>query len=144
MWASSLAHNDLTGCGRENFLAVHQLEHALSGEDEKIAHGAGLAVLFPAWGRFVYKANVSRFAGFARNVWDIKEVDDEKASLMGIEAMGDFFKSLGMPSTLREFGIKHDEIERLCDLCTFHKTRTIKSYIEMDYEVIKGIFESCY
>ncbi len=144
MWASSLAHNDLTGCGRENFLAVHQLEHALSGEDESIAHGAGLAVLFPAWGRYMYKANVNRFAGFARKVWDINESDDEKAALMGIEAMADFFKSLGMPSTLREFGIKNSELDRLCDLCTFQKTRTVKSYIEMDYKVIKEIFESCY
>jgi alcohol dehydrogenase YqhD (iron-dependent ADH family) len=49
MWASSLSHNDLTGCGRENALPVHQLEHALSGEYDEIAHGAGLAVLFPAW-----------------------------------------------------------------------------------------------
>lgn len=144
MWASSLAHNDLTGCGRENFLAVHQLEHALSGEDEKIAHGAGLAVLFPAWGRYMYKANVERFAGFARRVWDVTEADDEKAALMGIEAMSSFFKSLDMPTTLREFGIMKDDIDRLCDLCTFGNTRTVKSYIEMDYNVIKDIFESCY
>ena len=144
MWASSLAHNDLTGCGRENFLAVHQLEHALSGEDETIAHGAGLAVLFPAWGRYMYKANVSRFASFARNVWDIDEADDEKAALLGIAEMAEFFKSLGMPSTLHELGIKKDDIDRLCDLCTFRKTRTIKNYIEMDYDVIKEIFESCY
>ena len=144
MWASSLAHNDLTGCGRENFLAVHQLEHALSGEDESIAHGAGLAVLFPAWGKYMYKANISRFAGFARNVWDINESDDEKAALLGIESMADFFKALGMPSTLREFGIKKEDIDRLCDLCTFGNTRSVKSFIQMDYKVIKEIFESCY
>ncbi len=144
MWASSLAHNDLTGCGRENFLAVHQLEHALSGEDESIAHGAGLAVLFPAWGRYMYKANSSRFADFARNVWGVTESDDEKAAYLGIEAMAKFFRSLGMPSTLREFGIEKKDIPRLCELCTFGRTRTIKSYIEMDYEVIREIFESCY
>ncbi len=144
MWASSLSHNDLTGCGRENFLAVHQLEHALSGEYESIAHGAGLAVLFPAWGRYVYKANTSRFAQFARRVWDIEESNDEKAAISGIEAMTDYFKTLNMPTTLREFGIKKDDIDRLCELCTFGNMRTIKSYIEMNYKVIREIFESCY
>ncbi len=143
MWASSLSHNGLTGCGRENFLAVHQLEHALSGEFDKVAHGAGLAVLFPAWAKYVYKHNTSRFAQFARRVWDIVEEDDSKASLMGIEAMAEYFKSIGMPSTLREFDIPNVP-DRLAELCTFNKTRVIKNYIPLDYQVIKEIFESCY
>ena len=54
MWASSLSHNNLTGCGRINSLPVHQLEHAVSGEYDNVAHGAGLAVLFPAWAKYVY------------------------------------------------------------------------------------------
>jgi alcohol dehydrogenase YqhD (iron-dependent ADH family) len=60
MWASSISHNDLTGCGRENALCVHQIEHGLSGEFDHIAHGAGLAVLFPAWARFIYKQKAVR------------------------------------------------------------------------------------
>ncbi|MBQ9964411.1 MAG: iron-containing alcohol dehydrogenase [Clostridia bacterium] len=144
MWGSSLAHNGLTGCGRGDFLAVHQLEHAISGEYPAVAHGAGLAVLFPAWAKFCYHRNVPRFAQFARRVWDITEPDDEKAALCGIEAMADFFKSLGMPSTLREFGIAEEKIPRLCDLCTNNGTRVIPSYIPMDYDAVKQIFESCY
>jgi len=143
MWASSISHNDLTGCGRENALAVHQLEHALSGEFDFIAHGAGLAVLFPAWGRYIYKHNIPRFAQFARRVWDITETDDEKAAIMGIQAMADFFNTINMPLTLREFEIDNVS-DRLADLCTFGKQRTVKSYIDMDYDVIKEIFESCY
>lgn len=143
MWASSLSHNDLTGCGRENALVVHQLEHALSGEYDNIAHGAGLAVLFPAWGRYVYKYNASRFAQFARRVWDVKEENDEKAALMGIEAMEAFFKEIRMPLTLREFNIPECS-ERLADLCTFGKQRTVKSYIDLDYDKIKEIFANCY
>lgn len=143
MWASSLSHNGLTGCGRENYLAVHQLEHALSGEYDHVAHGAGLAVLFPAWAKYVYKANVKRFTQFARRVWDIVESDDEKAAIMGIEAMSNYFKSIGMPTTLKEFNIPN-VAERLADLCTYQKTRTVKSYITLDYKVIKEIFESCY
>lgn len=144
MWASSISHNDLTGCGREHFLAVHQLEHALSGEYENIAHGAGLAVLFPAWAKYVYKYAPERFAQFARRVWDITESDDEKAALLGIEAMADYFKFLGMPSSLREFGIKADCTDKLSDLCTFGRNREIKTYINLDYDKIKEIFDSCY
>lgn len=144
MWASSLSHNDLTGCGRKNLLAVHQLEHALSGEFQEIAHGAGLSVLFPAWARYVYKYNVSRFAQFARRVWDVLEEDDEKAAVRGIEEMEKFFEFIKMPLKLREFNIPKDSIEKLSNLCTFEKQRVIESYIGLDYDVVKDIFESCY
>ncbi len=144
MWASSLSHNDLTGCGRENALPVHQLEHALSGEYTQIAHGAGLAVLFPAWAKYVYKNNISRFAQFARRVWDVTDSDDEAAAINGIEKMIQFFKFIGMPSTLREFEIPQNCTQRLADLCTFGKSRSVKSYINMDYDIIKEIFDSCY
>lgn len=144
MWASSLSHNGLTACGRENFLAVHQLEHALSGEYDSVAHGAGLAVLFPAWAKYVYKKNILRFAKFARNVWGVNEIDDEKAALLGIEKMSEYFISIGMPSKISEFGVDRDSIERLADLCTFQKTRTIKSYITLGFNEVKEIFEACY
>ena len=143
MWASSLSHNDLTGCGRVNALPVHQLEHALSGEYDHIAHGAGLAVLFPAWAKYIYKYKIPRFAQFARRVWDCTSDDDETAALCGIEKMSEFFKSIGMPVCLADFGLNKDCIDRLSDLCTFGKQRTVKSYIDMDFQVIKNIFELC-
>ncbi len=144
MWASSLSHNNLTGCGRKNTLPVHQLEHALSGEYDSVAHGAGLAVLFPAWGRYVYKHNIPRFARFARQVWDVEERDDEKAALAGIECMAEFFTSIGMPARIRDFGIEEDVSGRLADLCTFGKARTVKTYIDLGFDEIKEIFEQCY
>ena len=140
MWASSLSHNGLTSCGRETVLAVHQLEHALSGEYDHIAHGAGLAVLFHAWARYVYKYNIPRFAQFARRVWDVSEENDECAAKLGIEKMAEYFKSIGMPMTLNEFGIDMSCADRLAELCTFGKQRTVKSYIELDFEKIKEIF----
>lgn len=143
MWASSISHNDLTGCGRENALPVHQLEHALSGEYDRIAHGAGLAVLFPAWAKYIYKYNIPRFAQFARRVWDCTAEDDEAAAICGIEKMSEYFKSLGMPTCLADFDLDESCIDRLSELCTFNKQRTVKSYIDMDYEVIKGIFKLC-
>lgn len=144
MWASSLSHNDLTGCGRENALPVHQLEHALSGEFDHIAHGAGLAVLFPTWARYVYKYNIKRFAQFARRVWDVTDTDDEAAAIGGIEKMAEYFAFLGMPASLREFDIPKESITRLTELCTFGRSRTVKSYTELDFDKIKDIYESCY
>ena len=144
MWASSLSHNGLTGCGRENALPVHQLEHALSGEYDSVAHGAGLAVLFPAWARFACKENPSRFAQFARRVFDVVEADDEMAAIKGIEQMEKFFKYIGMPLSLRAFSIPESSIERLAELCTYGKTRVVKSLVTMDYDKIKEIYKSCY
>ncbi len=143
MWASSLSHNDLTGCGRANALPVHQLEHALSGEYDRIAHGAGLAMLFPVWAKYMYKHNIPRFAQFARRVWDCTEADDEAAARMGIEKMAEFFKSMDMPSCLTDFGLDESCIDKLAELCTFGRQRMVKSYIDMDFDVIKEIFEMC-
>lgn len=144
MWASSLSHNDLTSCGRINALAVHQLEHALSGEYDEIAHGAGLAVLFPAWARLAYKNNPKRFANLARAVFDITEKDDEKAAVLGIDALSAFFKEIGMPQKISEFGVPKEAIFRLAELCTFGKTRTVNSLIELDYDKIVEIFENAF
>ncbi len=144
MWASSLAHNGLTGCGRENYLAVHQLEHALSGLFDEIAHGAGLAVLYPAWMRYVYRENLPRFARFARKVWGIDEADDEKASVQGIEAMEDFFQRLGMPSKISSFGVPKNRLDDLANACTRGGTVVIKGYRALGTKEVKEIFESCY
>ncbi len=143
MWGSSLSHNDLTGCGRQHALCVHQLEHALSGAHTEIAHGAGLAVLFPAWARYIYKENIPRFAQFARRVWDVENTDDEAAAREGIEKLAAFFASLDMPTTLSDFGIEKAELPALSDLCTYGKTRTIPSYHALDAVDIAKIFEIC-
>ena len=144
MWGSSVSHNGLTNCGRSPYLAVHQLEHALSGEYDHVAHGAGLAVLYPVWCKYVYKENPARFAQLARRVWDVVEADDEKAALMGIEAMSEYFKSIGMPSKLGEFGISEDCIDRLVELCTFGGKRKINGYIELGEKELKEIFKMAF
>ena len=143
MSASSLSHNGLTGCGRENFLAVHQLEHAVSGVFDAVAHGAGLAVLYPAWAKYVYKYNAKRFARLARNVWGVDEKDDERCALKGIEAMQNFFIKLKMPSRLSEFNITKESIPKLVEICTLSGQRTIKSYIPLCEKELTAIFELC-
>ena len=128
----------------ENYLAVHQLEHAVSGEYDHVAHGAGLAVLFPAWAKYIYKHKVDRFEQFARKVFGVTGEDKESVALEGINKMAEFFKEIDMPTKLSDFGITKDKTERLADLCTYGKTRAVKNYIPLGYKEIKEIFDSCF
>ncbi len=113
MWAGSVSHNGLTGCGSDGGdWVVHNIEHELSGLYD-VAHGAGLAAVWGSWARFVYKENLSRFAQFARNVFYVTQADDEAAALEGIEAMEDFFRSVNMPTNLRALGVSPTEEEIL-------------------------------
>ena len=144
MWGSSLAHNGLTSCGRENYLAVHQLEHAISGVFDEVAHGAGLAVLYPAWAKYVYKYNPKRFAQIARRVWGVtQDGDDETIALLGIEKMQEFFIKIGMPSRLKDFNITSESIDKFVNLTTANGTKIVKSYIPLGEKEIKDIFTLC-
>lgn len=107
MWAGSLAHNDLTGCGNDGGdFASHQLEHELGGMYD-VTHGAGLAAIWPSWARYVYRECLHRFVRFARNVMGVTESgSDEEIALRGIEAMEDFYHAIGMPVNLSELGIE--------------------------------------
>ncbi len=108
MWAGSLAHNDLTGCGNDGGdFASHMLEHEMGGMFD-VTHGAGLAAIWPSWARYVYKNCLPRFVRYAKNVMGIQAADsdsDETIALKGIEAMEDFYHSIGMPVNFKELGI---------------------------------------
>jgi alcohol dehydrogenase YqhD (iron-dependent ADH family) len=98
MWAGALAHNGLLDTGRIGDWASHALDHELSALFE-IAHGAGLAIIFPAWIRYNIKENTPRLARFAAKVWGVDGAfyDYEQAALEGVIRMENFFKSIGMP-----------------------------------------------
>ena len=145
MWAGSISHNDLTGLGRDFFMVSHQLEHEMSGMFEEVAHGAGLAVVFPAWAKFACRHYLERFCRYAVNVWNIEMdfVHPENTALAGIEATADFFRSLGMPSTLRELGIGAESIEEMAVKCTNYGTRTLPGLMEYGKNEIMEIFKIC-
>lgn len=112
MWAGMLAHQGLLGMGRHEDWATHGLEHELSAWDTSIAHGAGLAVLFPAWMEYVYTRNPQRFAYYGREVFGLVPTGDVEAdALSAIDETRMFFASLGMPTTLNELGITPDNID---------------------------------
>ena len=127
MWAGSLSHNNLTGLGRNFFMQVHQLEHELSGMYPRIAHGAGLSALWPSWARYVCDGHVNRFAQYAVNVWnlDMNFEDPMKTALAGIQATEDFFKSIGMPTSLKELDVEPEKIEEMAVKCTNYGKRTL-------------------
>jgi alcohol dehydrogenase YqhD (iron-dependent ADH family) len=110
MWAGSLSHNGLTGCGNDGGdWMTHKLEHELGGL-YNVAHGAGLAAIWGSWARYVYKNCLPRFKRFAINVMGVAdEGTDEEIALRGIEAMEDFYREIKMPTNLRELGVKATE-----------------------------------
>lgn len=122
MWAGSLAHNDVTGNRLNGDWATHQIEHELSAMFD-VTHGAGLAVMWPSWARYVMKENVSRFVRFAVNVTGVENdfTDPEGTALKGIEAMKRFYRAIGMPTTIRELigrDITEEEIKEMASKCT--------------------------
>ena len=133
MWAGTLAHNDLAGLGRSvnpggraGGWESHGLEHELSGHDPSITHGAGLAVIFPAWLRYVWREHPERILSFGRGVFGIEPVNAEEdgvdvtpeeavadAAAATIDELQEFFVSIGMPRTLGELGVTEEMVEEL-------------------------------
>ena len=111
MWAGMLAHNDSCGVGRKQDWASHQIEHELSAFYD-CAHGAGLAVVMPAWMSYVMPESPARFARFAVEVFgcELDPMDVERTAREGIRRLKSFFRLLGMPTTLKELGAKTEDI----------------------------------
>lgn len=107
MWASSLAHNNLTGCGNDGGdFSSHKLEHELGGMFD-VTHGAGLTAVWPSWAKYVYKHNIERFYKYAVNVMGVNPSNKtkEETALEGIEETEKFYRKIGMPTSLEELGI---------------------------------------
>ncbi len=106
MWAGSLSHNGLTGCGSDGGdWATHGLEHEMGGMFD-VTHGAGLAAVWGSWARYVYRDCLDRFVKFAVNVMGVENTGaPEDVALKGIEAMEDFYRSIQMPTCFSELGI---------------------------------------
>lgn len=142
MWASSLSHNGLMALGNDQRgdWACHQLEHELSGMFD-IAHGAGLAIIFPAWASYVYKENPDRFSKMGSLVFGIKETGEEGA-LKTIEKFKECFRAFEMPLSMKEAGIEltDEQLEELLDKATFYGKRTLGAFKTLEREDMKRIY----
>lgn len=141
MWAGMVAHNNIVGVGRDQDWNSHGIEHELSGLYD-CAHGAGLAVIMPAWMTFVMKHDVMRFAQFAVRVWGCKMdfSNPEKTAKEGIEAFKSFLKSIGMPSTLAEVGGKKEDIPQLVKNFGLQENQTTGGFVHLTSDDIKEIY----
>lgn len=141
MWAGTLAHNGLVGTGRIEDWASHDIEHELSGIYE-ITHGAGLAIIFPAWMKYVYKTDLKRFAQFAHRVWNVGETyhDLEDMAMEGISRMEGFFKSIGMPIRLSKAGITDNQYEVMANKCAENR-EYVGNFVKLQKEDIINIYE---
>lgn len=116
MWTSTMAHNGILGAGRIEDWGSHKLGHEL-GAVYGVAHGASLAVIFPAWMKYVYRQNIKRFVQFAVRVWGIDPCfgTDEEVALKGIDSIIKFFHEMGLPVTLKELGITDDRYAEMAE-----------------------------
>lgn len=135
--AGYIAHNDWLDVGRtRGDWATHAIEHELSALYD-IAHGAGLAIIFPAWMKHVYKEDVKRFSMWARNVFGISAYDDEEATLLGISALEQFYKEIGMPTRLSEADLPADKIDEMATNAT--KNGPLGSFKKLSKEDVVAI-----
>lgn len=144
MWAGSWSHNDLMGCRNTADFATHKLEHELSALFD-VAHGAGLAALWPAWARYVMHSDISRMVSFAVNVMGVENdfTDPESTAMRGIEALERRFSSWGMPITISQLlgrTLTDDEIEIMTEKCTRGGTFTPGYFMKLSKDDVKAIY----
>ncbi len=143
MWAGMMAHNNSCGVGRSQDWNSHDIEHELSALYD-CAHGAGLAVTFPAYLSYVYKHDVDRIAQLAVRVWGCKDDPEnrEAVALEGIEKLREFSKSIGMPVTFAEIGGCEKDIPKLAYSCCYGNGRDgfMHGFAKLSEEDVANIY----
>lgn len=142
MWAGMLAHNDICGVGRTQDWASHGIEHELSTLYD-VAHGAGLAVVAPAWMKYVMTKNTNKFLQFAIRVWGCQMDFEhpEKTMLEGIERFEKFLKSIGMPTTLKELGANVNDIPKIVGNMKIADGGTLGNFVKLNKDDVTAILK---
>lgn len=141
MWAGTVAHNNLLNTGRIGDWGSHDIEHELSAAYD-VAHGAGLAVIFPAWMKYVYHHDLARFAQYAVRVWnvDCSFGSPERTALEGIKRLESFYRSLGLPTRLNELQIGEEKLEEMADKCTAGDRQTVGNFVKLQRADVLAIY----
>jgi alcohol dehydrogenase len=143
MWTGTQAHSDLIGMGRFGDWASHDIEHELSAAYD-VPHGAGLAVVFPAWMKSVYRHDAARFAQWAHRVWEVE--DDfsrpEEVALEGIRRLEEFYRRCGLPVRLGELGIGEDRLAEMAGKATGGGARKLGNFVKLDEAAVLAILRS--
>lgn len=142
MWAGMLCHQGLAGVGRHEDWATHGLEHELSALNPSITHGAGLAVMFPAWMEYVYSENPARFAFYGQAVFGLTPTGDVEAdALSAIDETRSFFASLGMPTTLAELDVEETDIPKMLPTLAQNKGIPFGTFKKLTLEDAEAIYK---
>jgi alcohol dehydrogenase YqhD (iron-dependent ADH family) len=133
MWAGTVAHNNLLNTGRIGDWGSHDIEHEISGIYD-VAHGAGLAVVFPAWMKHVLDHDLDRFVQWAVRVWNVEYdgFDRESVARAGIARLEAFFRSLGLGTTLASLGVGTDRIDEMAKKATSNGATTVGRFVRLD------------
>ena len=134
MWAGTLAHNGICGCGRQEEWTCHAMEHEISAL-YGVAHGAGLAVVFPAWMEYVSQYNSDKIIQFGRRIFGVDSAPEAIAELRR------FYSSIGMPLTMKELGISSPDIELMNTKLHRAKGAVIGNYVPLDATATAKIYE---
>ncbi len=146
-FAGTVAHNGLVGMGREQDWACHNMEHELSAVYD-VAHGAGLAMLTPAWMRYVYKDNPAMFLQFAVRVMGVEGSFRQQDDLIedAIDKLSDFYRLMGLPQTLEELGVAEDQLETMAKKSTgeaFGKETPLGNFKKLKWQDVLNIYNLC-
>ena len=141
MWAGMVAHNNIVGVGREQDWNSHGIEHELSALYD-CAHGAGLAVIMPAWMEFVYKHNIMRFCQMAVRVFgcNMDFENPENTAIAGIKAFRRFLHDIGMPINFAELGAKEEDIPALTEKLGLGDGKT-GGFVHLSSEDVSQIYK---
>ena len=140
MWCGTVAHNGICGVGREEDWASHALEHEISAI-YNVAHGAGLAVIFPAWMAFMAEHNPAKIAQFAHRIFDIPKSEDlEEMALAGTARLKHFFRYMGLPVSFKELGIEHPDIDRMLVSLRRNKGELLGNYVKLTMTDCREIY----
>ena len=141
MWAGTVAHNNVCGVGRVQDWSSHGIEHELSALYD-CAHGAGLAVVMPAWMEYVMPAGVARFARFAERVWGVAPGEPSSMAKEGVARYRAWLKEIGMPSTIEELGGRREDIPRLAANLGLKEGQTLGSFRQLSTSDVEAILAS--
>lgn len=141
MWCGMIAHNGTCGVGNEEDWASHHMEHEISAV-YGVTHGAGLAVMFPAWLTWMASHHVDKVAQYAARVWDVPVSEDKKVmALEAVTRLKDFFLSIGMPVTFAQLGVSQPDIDLLVKKLHEDKGDKVGCYVRLGQKETKEIYE---
>lgn len=141
MWSGMIAHNGTCGVGNEEDWASHFMEHEINALYD-VTHGAGLAVIFPAWLTWMASHHVEKVAQYAARVWDVPVSEDLKAmALEGVARLKSFFTSIGMPVNFAQLGVEHPDIELLVEHLHANKGEQVGCYVRLGRKETREIYE---